>query len=92
MGYLITYNGKAVKTYIKDHRTRQGRYFPMLLIVAILFTFACYIRSEHLIPGEQNATKHAISQMIADIEEGEKVRDAFVSFCREILHNAQNPS
>lgn len=41
-----------------------------------------------LVPGDTDVTKSAISNFSSNIKEGESVKEAFSSFCQEIVNGA----
>ena len=81
MGYRIVY-GKRDKRF---RRPLKGRKILTITIIAclILFAFGYVFCTAPLIPGE------ALEHMATAVRGGEKVSDAIVAFCQEIIGNAQ---
>ena len=91
MSYCVEYNPELRKDY--PMRTKQKRQLPIKLILSISLIAAVYILAScgifrHLIPGDPDKTTAAFSVMVEEIGEGERLKDAVVTFCREVITNA----
>ena len=89
MGYQMEYNsGNGGVTY-KQIAEGRKKYLLLLLIPAIVL--CCLYREtiiNFLLPGDPESTKRAISTFVGELQEGETVADAFSSFCKVILNEA----
>lgn len=92
MSYRVDYNPEMKNRYpsmIKIEKKLPVR--PILLsIAAIAFCYGIFCSGvlRFLIPGDPAVTTAAFSEMVDDIGAGESVRQAFLSFCKEIIINA----
>lgn len=92
MSYCVDYNPEMKKrypTYTKVRRKVSVR--SLLLAVAVIVVCYGIFRSGLLrffIPGDPAVTTAALSGMVDDIGAGESVRQAFLTFCKEIIVNA----
>lgn len=90
MGYSIHYDTcGVVKVTAKKEGKCKKRLLPLLLAVCIL-ALTAFSGVRHLIwdmffPGAGESTQAAFSQMVADLREGDSVKEAFSAFCGEIL-------
>lgn len=89
MGYQLEYkSGYGGVVYKRIAGGRKKRLL-ILLIPAVLL--CCLFRERiinFILPGDPDATKEAISTFIGQLQEGEPVTDAFGSFCKVILNEA----
>ena len=92
MSYRVDYNPEMKNRYpsiIKIKKKLPLR--PILLSVTAIAVCYGIFRSgvlQFLIPGDPAVTTAAFSGMVDDIGAGESVRQAFLSFCKEIIVNA----
>lgn len=92
MSYRVDYSPEMKNrypTYIKIKRKFPVR--PLLyLIVAIVACYGIFSSGllQVLIPGDAAVTTAAFSTMVDEIEAGKSVRQAIMSFCKEIIVNA----
>ena len=93
MSYRVDYNPEMKKRYPTFIKIRKKLPIRQLLLSVIAIA-ACYgiIRSgvlRLLIPGDPVVTTAAFTGMVEDIGAGESVRQAFLTFCKEIIVNAR---
>ena len=93
VGYSVQYQSVGHKKYpIKA----KGRLDKRVIICAIgvLFAFILCISNVRqfaaklLMPGDPDITQAALSHLVEDIREGERITDAFTDFCSFIIDNA----
>lgn len=92
MSYRVDYNPEMKNRYPSFIKVKRKVPVRLLLMAAITIT-VCYgvFRSgllRFLIPGDPAVTTAAFSGMVDDIGAGESVRQAFLTFCKEIIVNA----
>lgn len=92
MSYRVDYNPEMKKRYPTLSKIRkQLPLKPLILSVVIIAGVYGIFSSGVLrwfIPGEPAVTTAAFSEMVEDIGAGEPVREAFLTFCKEIIVNA----
>lgn len=94
MGYSIQYGADShVETAWKRKAGRKYRRY--LMVFAVFVTAAIFAFSggkkgleDMLIPGNPEVTKAAFSQLADDLREGNPLKEALVTFCREIIGDA----
>jgi len=92
MSYRVEYNPELRKRYPLVEKIRNKNLLKVLLVsvaaIAAIYTITCSDVLQFLIPGDPEVTTAAFSLLLDEIGEGEPVREAFLSFCREIIVNA----
>ena len=89
MSYSVAYSPETKDRYPTFQQTK--RKFPVRPIVwCVALIAAAYIITSngvlrYCIPGDPDVTVAAFSEMVAEIREGETVRDAFVDFCKQVI-------
>ncbi len=91
MSYSVYYSTKGIARYRSGTKKKVLRRFLLGITVAgACFTLFCAPVRNRLIqvffPGDHAVTKEAATQMIADIRDGQPVREAVSAFCQEILN------
>ena len=92
MSYRVDYSPELSTQY--PTRVKIPRKLPLrpilLSFAVILFCYGVYCTGvwKLLIPGDPAVTTAAFSGMVDDIGAGESVRQAFLTFCREIIVHA----
>ena len=92
MSYHVDYNPEMKKRYPIHIKFR--RKLPIRpLCISLVAIVACYgvFQSgvlRFLIPGNPVVTTAAFSGMVEDITTGDSVRQALLSFCKEVIVNA----
>lgn len=93
MSYRIVYNRRFNRKFpvrsLYAQKRKQKIYIAILVGAFLLSLTSSRVRA-FLLPGDGEVTQAAISNMIADIRDGEKFSDAVTTFCLVILENAQN--
>ena len=93
MSYRVDYNPEMKNRYPSTFRVKKKLPMRLILIsVAAMAVCGCILFSgvlRFLIPGDAAVTTAAFSGMVDDIGAGESVRQAFLTFCREIIINAK---
>lgn len=93
LGYSIQYGQNTHRIPI-DENTGKNKMTAVwwTLIVACFLTFAFLKHKGHLndiiFPGDTEITKAALAGFVENISSGDSVKDAVVSFCREIIEHA----
>ncbi len=95
MGYSIHYDTcGVVKGNAKKASRRKKRLLPRLLAVCIvvltIFTDLRQLVWDMFFPGAGESTQTAFIQMVADLREGDSVKEAFSAFCVEILEHGKS--
>ena len=89
MSYRVDYNPEMKKRYPSTVRIKKKIPIkPILIAVAVIIVCSTVIFSgmlRFLIPGDAAVTTAAFSGMVDDIGAGESVRQAFLTFCKEIM-------
>lgn len=92
MSYCVEYNPEMRKRYPFVKRIRNKNLVKVFLVsaaaIAAIYMIACSGVLRYFIPGDPEVTTAAFSLLLNEIGEGEPVREAFLSFCREIIVNA----
>lgn len=94
MSYRIEYEGVSAEENIcganrKTGLWMKGIYVLIVLCVVIFILFGNMEVAESIfIPGNPEITKAAFLSFTEDLQEGSTFRDAFITFCREIIENA----
>lgn len=92
MSYRVDYTPETRDRYpsrIKVRRKLPIR--PAIVSVATVAIIYCIVSSgvlRLLIPGDPAVTTAAFDGMVDDIGAGDSVRNAFLTFCKEIIVNA----
>lgn len=93
MAYRIQYGNALIKEEIRDNPKRsKGKFFPLLIVVLMILISFAYTRKDSLekilIPGNPAVTKAAAKTFLYEIRSGERLEDAFRTFCLEIIDHA----
>lgn len=93
MSYRVDYNPEMKNRYPSTFQIKKKLPMkPILISVAAMAVCGGILFSgvlRFLIPGDAAVTTAAFSGMVDDIGAGESVRQAFLTFCREIIINAK---
>lgn len=93
MSYRVDYNPEMEKRYPTLPKFRKKLPVrPLLLTVVVVAVIYGIFNSgvlRLLIPGDPAVTTAAFSGMVDDIGAGESVREAFLTFCKEIIFGVQ---
>ena len=93
MGYHINYNPEMKDRYPTKVDCKKNFLIRKIVVSIVVGVFVVGIvvsgALRSLIPGDAAVTVAAFSGMVEDIEAGETVRQAFLSFCKEIIVNAK---
>ena len=92
MSYCVDYNPEMKNRYPSLSGIRKRLPVTPILwsVVGIAVIYGIF-RSDvwqYLIPGDPAVTTAAFSSMVDDIGEGESIRQAFLTFCKEIIFSA----
>lgn len=89
MGYRMEYGSWNKGVVYKSYGAGKKKFLFLLLIPALIL---CGLHKDkiinYLLPGDPVATKKAIITFVDEVKEGERVTDAFSSFCKVILDEA----
>lgn len=92
MSYKISYDGVLKKVTFNEKNPKKYIRISLFCIVGIIFAVLIYTNKakiENVIyPGNPQITKSAASTMISSINNGEDIKEAVMSFCQEIVDNA----
>lgn len=86
MGYQINYDTIKIK-----HEKKKNKKLPALfactlgLIVGLHLSGAAEQICTAVLPGDPYVTKHAITELVESLGEGESFSDAFTAFCQTIV-------
>ena len=93
MSYRVDYNPEMKNRYPSLPKIRKKLPVrPLLLSIVAIAAFYGIFSSgllRWLIPGEPAVTTAAFNGMMDDIGAGESVRQAFLTFCKEIILNGR---
>lgn len=93
MGYRITYASFGEENKMPANKRRNSVIAAGILVAAlILGAFAVKHTGlrwvqEYLLPGDPAVTAAALEGFAQDLKEGESIKDAITTFCREIMEN-----
>ena len=98
MSYRIEYGTAVPQKFQKTQRKSHLRGLTALCV--LLFALAvgkCWpegrqVLEQYLLPGEPSVTEQAFSNMIAELTQGERLEDALVVFCQQILDHGAGES
>jgi len=92
MSYCVEYEPQKKKHYptvIRSNRKPPiGIFIWSAVAIAAVYALISSGVLRYFIPGDPEVTTTAFSLLVEEIGEGEPVREAFLSFCREIIVNA----
>lgn len=92
MSYRVDYNPEMKNRYPSVSKIRKKLPIKPLLWSVVAVTAVYGIISSGVlrwfIPGDPAVTTAAFSGMVEEIGAGEPVREAFLTFCKEIIINA----
>lgn len=89
MAYQVQYGqGFCVRRTMRNKKRGNTKKWIITAIVAVGIISMCIpqIRRQ-ILPGDEAVTKHAADQLVAQIQRGESVVDAFTDFCEFIIQN-----
>ena len=94
MGYRISYEKGAEKTYIRKREKRVSRshVVPIVMTLFVIAALLCIKNTEirqMLLPGDGAVTEEAINNLIHSVQNGSALGDAITAFCQEILQSAR---
>lgn len=95
MGYVIQYEPELNHKYKMRSAVRISKRFAIgISLCAVLIVLCLYQPTrqwlwEFIVPGDEQVTQSAFSQMLRSLQDGEQVGDAVTAFCVEILENAK---
>ena len=94
MSYRIEYHPDTNHKFPTN--TGKGRWnvWRIIVILAVILILGITaVKNEQvsaiIFPGDPELTRSALNGMLDDIRAGEPVKDAFSTFCLEIIENAQ---
>ncbi len=94
MSYRIEYEGASVGKNTCDAKRKTGPWMKgiyVLIVLCVVF-FILFGNMEAVesifIPGNPEITKAAFSSFTGDLQAGSTFKDALITFCREIIENA----
>ena len=90
MSYYVEYSPELKKRY--PIRVKRNKNPTVTVAILLLAAVAAYISVQYglvryLIPGNQEVTAAAISQLVEQLASGEPIREAVITFCEEIVTN-----
>lgn len=93
MGYRITYESFGEERKMPANKRRNSAIAAGILVAALI-TGAFAVKhtglrwvQEYLLPGDPAVTAAALEGFAQDLKEGESIKDAIITFCREIMEN-----
>lgn len=90
MGYQMEYGSWDKPVKYRRTRDKKMRYITIFLVLALII---CCFQSDRIInfllPGDVDATRKAITVFVNELKEGEPLFDAFGSFCKVVLNEAE---
>ena len=95
MAYQIRYGQTITKTTLQENPRNRKIRPAWILLISALIAIILWGRAkgipDFLIPGNKAVTEAALSTMVDDILDGEKLGDAITAFCMEIIEHANIP-
>lgn len=94
MGYKIEYDRQnIIRMNVEPRKKPSKKRMKAILIGTIVAVSLTVLQAnggilELLFPGEGIRARQAMEQMVEDIREGESLKDAFATFCIEIIDYA----
>jgi len=89
MGYRIVY-GRNKRRF--RQLKKRGKTLMLSIVVCVVLIIAGYFGgAKLLLPGDPDVSATALENMVDSVQGGEKISDAIVAFCREIIANAEIP-
>ncbi len=90
--YKINYSPETSNRFpAKKRRNLNFKFVVLGIVFTFLISSVFLFRSEiadFLIPGDSMVTKSAFSEFLKNVHNGESISDAALTFCREIIENA----
>ena len=91
MGYHMEYGTGKDDAVFHRMGNKNSRILIVAVVMAILLV-TCYFQKDRimdfLLPGDPAVTKNAIDVFVSEIKEGERMTNAFASFCKVIVNEA----
>ncbi|MBR7123206.1 MAG: hypothetical protein IKC95_07120 [Oscillospiraceae bacterium] len=97
MAYRIRYGQALIKKHIIFENQIQfsKKLIPPLICFLVLCGGIVIAKSkavqDFFLPGNPDVTRSAISGFVTDLKDGEPMKEAITTFCREIIDNAAYP-
>lgn len=93
MGYSVQYtNGVSKRSVFReeDFNKKARRGSRIVIIILMIMGLASLLgwHPAYLIPGDPAVTKSAFMSMLHQVEEGETIKTAVTTFCKEVISGA----
>lgn len=90
MGYRMEYGAWNEEVVYREYRRKYNKHYWMIIASVLIL---CFILRGYIIdivfPGDKEVTKAAVSTFVRELKNGENVTEAFGTFCRVILDDAE---
>ena len=96
MGYKITYCSFGEEKKQPKQKQAWKRFTAVGLVMMLVLGALAVKHTElpwvqkYLLPGDPAVTAAALEGMLADLKDGDSLKDAVTAFCREIVEHAEN--
>ena len=95
MGYRIEYHSDNNHKFPTNTVMGRWNIWRVIIILATVLILGITVVNDErassiIIPGDPELTLSALSSMLDDIRAGEPVKEAFSTFCIEIIEHAQS--
>lgn len=90
MSYCVEYNPEFNCKYPRPKRRKclpNKKVLYLLIFFVAMYVFVQGRAYRYLIPGNPEVTISAFSTMVEQVDEGAPIKDAFFTFCQEIIAN-----
>lgn len=94
MSYTINYETVAPKAVKGTFEPKLKKASIKLIVITAIIGLVWLITPvrvavlDFLLPGKGDITRKAAGEFIADVKQGEPIKEAFTEFCIEIVENA----
>lgn len=88
MGYRIVY-GKKKRRF--RQATKGKKVLIAATVVSILLVAAVFLGEMEFLPGDRQISGAALENLVQSLQDGASLSDVIVTFCQEIIANAQIP-
>ncbi len=88
MSYSVEYNPEFHKQYpicLKKNKVSLKIIFALLLLCIVIYGVKSGRVIEYLIPGDNEVTVSAFSDMVKTVRQGGSVSESIQTFCKEII-------
>ena len=93
MAYRVDYSKEGIQEVLPERSNNKSKKIWSLGIICLILLMGVLYPQKQmleklLIPGDAEVTKHAASELVANLQDGVGLSEAMQVFCEEIIANA----